>query len=274
MDTALVLSTVYNRMIESWREKKPTNDNSQMNLIRNSTHEFESPLNLLIHSLEMVSEDTLDERTRDILKHAYEASNAIVNKVERLLSLTDIEANAKNGSNDLSGETFDLKSSATRALQTLHKEARRNGFQFTISVHDQLPAYVRGNGDQFRSLLDHLIQSVFKLGSSAVQCNVFLSRNEVQNSTLLIQVKDSGPGLSRSQLKVMTVFPLVVQPTNTLYRSSLKPSKTVKMRKNIRMRINRPKKTPAWQSQPSVNTSKNAMERFKSRMSQQGLSSV
>lgn len=204
----MVLSTVYNRMIESWREKKPISENAQMNLIRSSTQEFENPLNLLMHSLEMASEDILDERTRNILKHAYEASNAILNKVDTLLSLTDIEANAKNGLNDHSGETFDLKSSTTRALQTLHKEARRNGFQLAISVHDQLPGYVKGNGDQFRSLLDHLVQSAFKLGSSAVQCNVFLSRSEAQNSTILVQVKDSGSSgsdLSGSQLKVIPV---------------------------------------------------------------------
>ncbi|TLD29837.1 sensor histidine kinase/response regulator [Venturia nashicola] len=201
MDTASVLSTVYNRMIESWRDKKPFSENAQMDLIRNSAHEFDSPLNVLIHSLEMASEDTLDERTRDMLKQAYEASNSIFNKIERLRSLTDVEANAKNGSTDHSGETFDLKSSTTRALQTLHKEARRNGFQFTMSVHDQLPGYVKGNNDQFKTLLDHLVQSALKLGSSTVQCNVFVSRSGPQNSTILIQVKDSGPNLSGSQLK-------------------------------------------------------------------------
>lgn len=206
MDTASVLSTVYNKMIESWREKKPISENAQMDLIRNSTQEFESPLNLLTHSLEMVSEDNLGEKTQDALDRAYEASNSIFNKVERLLSLTDIEANMENGLTDHSNETFDLKSSTTRALKTLHKEARRNGFQFTMSVHDQLPGYVKGSNDQFKTLLDHLVQSAFKLGSSTVQCNVFVSRSEARNFTILIQVKDSGPGLSGSQLKVILTY--------------------------------------------------------------------
>ncbi|KAE9974542.1 hypothetical protein BLS_003093 [Venturia inaequalis] len=202
MDTASLLSTVYNKMIESWREKKPISENAQIDLIRNSTNEIESPLNLLINSLEMASDDNLDERMRDILKQAYEASNSIINKVETLLSLTDIEANAKF---DHSGETFDLKSTTTRALQTLHKEARRNGFQFTMSVHDQLPGHVKGSNDQFRTLLDHLVQSALKLGSTTVQCNVFVSRREAQNSTILIQIKDSGPGLSGPQLNKLIV---------------------------------------------------------------------
>lgn len=57
----------------------------------------------------MASEDILDERTREILKHAYEASNLIINKVEQLLSLTEENQNAKDGLKDVSGETFELK---------------------------------------------------------------------------------------------------------------------------------------------------------------------
>ncbi|QDS75788.1 hypothetical protein FKW77_000003 [Venturia effusa] len=200
MDTASVLSTLYNRMMESWRDKEPTDENAEIDLIRKSTHEFETPLNLLIQSLETASEDIPDERTRDILKHAYEASNAIIDKFETLLSLTDPET-AKRGLYDHSGETFDFKSSTTRALQTIQKETRRNGRQLTLSVHDQLPGYVKGNGDQYKTLLDHLLQTAFKLGSSAVQCNIFLGRTEVKSSTVMIQVKDSSRGLSGSHLK-------------------------------------------------------------------------
>ena len=97
-------------MIETWREKDTTSaDSSQIATIRNSTHELETPLEILIHSLELASEHLDDERTRELLKHAYEASSVLINKVDNLLKLTSTEKDPRSGVDGQSGETFDLR---------------------------------------------------------------------------------------------------------------------------------------------------------------------
>ena len=57
----------------------------------------------------MAAEDVVDERTREILRHAYEASYSLINKVENLLKLTDTDIDDANGPDHLAGETFDMR---------------------------------------------------------------------------------------------------------------------------------------------------------------------
>jgi len=118
--------------------------------------------------------------------------------MDNLLELTE----AEDGSNHPKEETFNLKLTVTRVLQVLQKEAKRNAFEFTISIHDQLPAYVKGNGDRFKELIVYFTKTAFKR-SSNVKFNVFLIRTEQEISTILLQVQDSGPGMSKSELDVM-----------------------------------------------------------------------
>jgi CheY-like chemotaxis protein len=92
-------------------------------------------------------------------------------------------------------------------LQVLQKEAKRSGFNFTTSVHDKLPGYVKGEGDSFRTLLDHLTQVAFKR-SPDVQLNIFVVRSQADNSTILIQVRDNGPVMTEAEVNVSYRFPL------------------------------------------------------------------
>jgi signal transduction histidine kinase len=97
----------------------------------------------------------------------------------------------------------------------LQKEARKNAFDFTISIHDKLPAYVNGNGDRFKQLIVYFAQTAFKR-SSSVQFNVFLIRTQEENSTILLQVQDSGPGMSESELNVCHTFPNSMKFTHSI----------------------------------------------------------
>jgi signal transduction histidine kinase len=96
-------------MIENSREKETASDTSKIATIRNSTHELETPLEILINSLELAAEHLDDDRIRELLKHAYEASNVLINKVDNLLKLTETDKDAQDSISDQSGETFDLR---------------------------------------------------------------------------------------------------------------------------------------------------------------------
>jgi len=88
----------------------------------------------------------------------------------------------------------------------LQKEAERNASDLTITIHDRLPTYVKGNGDRFKQLIVYFTNAAFQR-SSSVRFNVFLIRTQEENSTILVQVQDSGPGMSESELDVCHTFP-------------------------------------------------------------------
>jgi signal transduction histidine kinase len=99
----------------------------------------------------------------------------------------------------------------------LQKEAKRNTIDFTVSIHDKLPTYVKGNGDRFKQLIVYFTQTAFKR-SSSVKFNVFLIRTEEECSTVLLQIQDSGPGMSEHELNVCCIFLSYMKITYPLCR--------------------------------------------------------
>ena len=83
----------------------------------------------------------------------------------------------------------------------LQKEAKRNHLDFNMSVHDKLPTLVKGNGDRFKKLIVYFTNKAFKHSASAT-VNVFLIRTENESSMVLVQIQDSGPGMSEAELDV------------------------------------------------------------------------
>jgi signal transduction histidine kinase len=65
-ESAVVLTTIYGRFIEVWRQKEATVQRNRMTslLIRNAGHEVRTPLNSIINYLEVALEEVLDERSR------------------------------------------------------------------------------------------------------------------------------------------------------------------------------------------------------------------
>jgi signal transduction histidine kinase len=86
-------------------------------------------------------------------------------------------------------------------LAVLQKEAKRNELDLNMSVHDKLPTLVKGNGDRFKELIVYFTNKAFKRSTSAT-VNVFLIRTKKESSMVLIQVQDSGPGMSDAELDV------------------------------------------------------------------------
>ena len=83
----------------------------------------------------------------------------------------------------------------------LENDAKRNSLNFNMSVHDKLPTLVKGNGDRFKQLIVYFTSRAFKRATS-VTVNVFLMRSKTESSVILVQIQDSGPGMSEAELDV------------------------------------------------------------------------
>lgn len=86
-------------------------------------------------------------------------------------------------------------------LAVLQKEAKRNELDLNMSVDDKLPTLVKGNGDRFKQLIVYFMNKGFKRSTSTT-ANVFLIRTKKESSMVLVQIQDSGPGMSDAELDV------------------------------------------------------------------------
>jgi len=106
METAIILSLLYGRFVEIWRQKEAASQKSRMTrlLMRNAAHEVRTPLNAIINYLELALENKLDETTLDSLEKAHKASKSLVYVIDDLLNLTK----AEDSKLEAPQEVFDL----------------------------------------------------------------------------------------------------------------------------------------------------------------------
>ncbi|PQE27303.1 hypothetical protein CJF32_00000274 [Rutstroemia sp. NJR-2017a WRK4] len=77
-ETASVLSLLYGRFIEIWRQKESAGQNRMTRLlIRNTSHEVRTPLNAIVNYLDMAMENTMEEPLRELLGKAHTASRSL-----------------------------------------------------------------------------------------------------------------------------------------------------------------------------------------------------
>ncbi|OAV85984.1 hypothetical protein PTTG_30150 [Puccinia triticina 1-1 BBBD Race 1] len=87
LETGSVLSLVYGKFIDVWRQKEAAVQNNQLQalLLSNASHEVRTPLHQILSTLELALDGQLDEDTRDNLLKSYTASRALVHVINDLL---------------------------------------------------------------------------------------------------------------------------------------------------------------------------------------------
>jgi len=161
LETATVLSLLYGRFIEIWRQKESASQNSRLTrlLIRNSSHEVRTPLNAIINYLEMALENKLEEGTREQLDKAHKASRSLIYVIDDLLNLTKAEDGPVSSNME---DIFDLGSTVSEVITAFRKEAMRKGLDLTVSTHQGLPEMVKGDASRLRQVLSNLTSNAFQ----------------------------------------------------------------------------------------------------------------
>jgi light-regulated signal transduction histidine kinase (bacteriophytochrome) len=199
IETASVLSLLYGRFIEIWRQKESAGQNNKMTrlLLQNSSHEVRTPLNAIVNYLEIALENHLDKNTREVLTKAHKASKSLIYVIDDLLNLTKAE--------DLPlaapGEVFDLGATVSEVIAAFRKEAIRKGLDLTVSTHQGIPEMVKGDSARLRQVLSNVTSNAFQhslAGGIKVDIRPISNQNEI--SVIGITVQDAGVGMSESQL--------------------------------------------------------------------------
>jgi signal transduction histidine kinase len=201
METASVLSFLYGRFIEVWRQKESAGQSNTMTklLIQNAAHEVRTPLNAIVNYLEMALENKIDDNTREILAKASTASKSLVYVINDLLSLTKIEHGIVTPRED----AFDLAKTILDTINSFKHEAVRKGLDLVVSTHQGLPEFVKGDPARLRQVLSNVTSNAFQhsvQGGIKVDVRPMLSRGNT--SIISITIQDMGVGMSENQLDV------------------------------------------------------------------------
>ncbi|KIJ60294.1 hypothetical protein HYDPIDRAFT_99027 [Hydnomerulius pinastri MD-312] len=213
LETAGVLSLMYSKFIDVWRQKESALQMTNLTniLLSNASHEVRTPLNHIINYLEMAMNGPLDVETRENLSRSHTASKAsylpssapnLLFTINDLLDLTRVESGGETSLN----EPFNLRSAIEESIRIYQNEATRRGIEFVVNVKEG-PKGVIGDLKKIKTVVANLTANALKYttkGKVSVQCCIFDEPEGLRDpsqTAVEIVVSDTGCGIPSDKLE-------------------------------------------------------------------------
>ncbi len=152
----------------------------------NISHEFKTPLTLLLGPINDLFKDSTDERERYLLNIAQRNGCDLLQLVSQLLDLNKIEEGMLQPEFML-GELSGFVNGVSERMETLAREK-----EITLSVEVPETRTVGYDGQKVERILVNLLSNAIKYAPEKGQVNVTLGYSE---NSFEIKVEDNGPGI-------------------------------------------------------------------------------
>ncbi len=159
------------------------------------SHELRTPLNAILgFSSLMRSDPALSEGQRDNLDIINRSGEHLLGLINDVLDMAKIEA----GRVALEIEPFDLGALILDITDMLGKRAEEKGLQLLFDQSSDFPRFIKGDKDKLRQVLVNLVSNAVKYtnhGSVTLRLRAQIEGKELR---LIIEVEDSGIGISQT----------------------------------------------------------------------------
>jgi signal transduction histidine kinase/ligand-binding sensor domain-containing protein/DNA-binding response OmpR family regulator len=172
-------------------------DRLKTNFFTNISHEFRTPLTLIISPLEKYLSDNKEhlgiQRTR--VESIYRNAKQLQKLINQLLDLSKLEA-GKLSPEIAQADMVEFIEKITDSFKSL-AEHKAIDFQFKSSI-DYLPAYF--DADILEKVVTNLLSNAFKFSHERDVITVKLSVNPADAQKVIIEVSDTGVGIAAEHL--------------------------------------------------------------------------
>jgi PAS domain S-box-containing protein len=171
------------------RDEAETANRAKSSFLANTSHELRTPLNGIVGLARLAGNPELDEAVRrQHLSQISESAQSLTGIISDILDLSKIES----GKLTLESTTFDLEG----LLNSLHGAyamlAQARGLTLTLQIAPEAAGFVRGDALRVRQIVSNFVSNALKFTEYG---GVDLSAVRVDEQTVRIAVRDSGPGI-------------------------------------------------------------------------------
>ena len=175
-------------------EKLQELDRIKTNFFTNISHEFRTPLTLILGPLEKLMEDNIDDSIQSQYFLIHKSANNLLKLINQLLDLSSIDA----GKMKLNIEKGDAVSFIKGMVATFHPLADIKNIKLEfISGLEQLNTYF--DKDKFEKILSNLLSNAIKFSSEKGKVSLYLSI--IDDKIVNINVEDNGIGIPYKEIK-------------------------------------------------------------------------
>ncbi len=166
------------------------------NFLANVSHEIRTPVNAVMGLSSVLEKEVLPENIEDNIRAISNAGHRVAEQIGDILDFTEIDMNRLSVNN----EPYMIDSVVNDLLSQL-SHMDKNDLDLVIDLDASVPAELRGDGEKIRKILLHLISNGFKYTrEGGVYVRIYSVPREY-GINLLLEVKDTGIGMSESEVE-------------------------------------------------------------------------
>jgi ABC-type sugar transport system substrate-binding protein/AraC-like DNA-binding protein/nitrogen-specific signal transduction histidine kinase len=206
--------TIQRNQIEKFAEEVKISNDVKVNFFTGLSHEFKTPITLILSSIESLSENNSIKDNKLIREVGliYNNSKRLLRLINQLLDFRKIE----DRKFVLKASETNLYEFSTRIFEDFKREAQKRNLDFSIKTNDEnLKIFID------RNLMDkvyfNLLSNAFKFtpDNGSIHINIV---NEANSNFVKIHFKDSGIGIPKKDLQ--NIFQAFFQASNNNKASS------------------------------------------------------
>ena len=181
------LTRSFNKMAESLE----SNDQWRKQIIADSAHELRTPVSLIQGNLEMIL-DGVYESDKEHIQNIYDETLVL----SRLIKELQLLSSADSGSMTLNREVIDINKLIENILNIFRAGEVKDKIRLVNSIDSPLPS-IDGDYQKLKQVFSNVMANAFRHTPEGGSVEI---RGNVRNSSILLVIEDSGPGIEHDDL--------------------------------------------------------------------------
>ncbi|RUO98144.1 MAG: PAS domain-containing hybrid sensor histidine kinase/response regulator [Hyphomicrobium sp.] len=161
------------------------------------SHEMRTPLNGVLGALQLLDQEGLTERQKDLVERAKESSEALLVHINDVLDFSKLEADKL----DLDPQAFDLVALLNSVSHIVEPQTQKAGNTIRLILDEGLPKRLSGDAIRLKQVLLNLVSNAAKFTRKG-EISVSVARIGGDDARPLLEfaVRDTGIGIPEERL--------------------------------------------------------------------------
>jgi PAS domain S-box-containing protein len=182
------------------RDEAVEASNLKSAFLANVSHEVRTPMNGVIGMAELLLDTGLTSEQHAYASQVMRSGEQMVAILNDILDLSKIQG----GHLELDIDDFDLRATISETCASVAAQAKAKDLALSVDIEDGVPRVCRGDGRRLSQVLLNLLSNAVKFTPEGViAVSVSATATSTKQSTIRIEVADSGIGIAASVLERM-----------------------------------------------------------------------